>query len=92
VEVQVLSNTESKKKIINRLRTIKGHIQGIENMVENDKSCEEILIQIAAIKQSIHKAGLAIMEEHATHCFVEDESMDKEKLEELIKLIFNYTK
>ncbi|MBS7528624.1 metal-sensitive transcriptional regulator [Fusibacter paucivorans] len=87
-----MSNTDSKKKIINRLRTIKGHIQGIENMVENDKSCEEILIQIAAIKQSIHKTGLAIMEEHASHCFVEDEAMDKEKMEELIKLIFNYTK
>ena len=87
-----MGTVESKKKIINRLKTIKGHIQGIENMVEEDKSCEEILIQIAAIKQSIHKAGLAIMEEHASHCFIDDEDMDKEKLEELIKLIFNYTK
>lgn len=87
-----MATTDSKKKIINRLRTIKGHIQGIENMVESDKSCEEILIQIAAIKQSIHKTGLAIMEEHASHCFVDDEEMDKERLEELIKLIFNYSK
>lgn len=87
-----MSSPESKKKIINRLRTIKGHIQGIENMVENDKSCDEILVQIAAIKQSIHKTGLAIMETHASNCFLEDEEMDKEKLEELIKLIFNYTK
>lgn len=87
------SPEESKKKIINRLRTIKGHIQGIEKMVEEDKGCDEILIQIAAIKQSVHKTGLAIMEAHASNCFLEDqEEMDKEKLEELIRLIFNYTK
>lgn len=87
-----MSTPESKKKIINRLKTIKGHIQGIENMIENDKGCDEVLIQIAAIKQSIHKVGLAVMEEHASHCFIEDQAVDKEKMEELIKLMFNYTK
>lgn len=87
-----MSNLEEKKKIINRLKTIKGHIQGIENMVEADKNCDEILIQVAAIKQSIHKVGLAIMESHASQCFLDEDNMDKEKMEELIKLIFNYTK
>lgn len=83
---------DAKKKIINRLKTIKGHIAGIENMVENGKQCDEILIQIAAVKQSIHKVGLAIMEEHATSCFMDETTMDKEKMEELIKLMFNYSK
>jgi len=87
-----MSDQEQKKKIINRLKTIKGHIQGIENMIESDKNCDEILVQVAAVKQSIHKVGLAIMESHASQCFIEDEKMDKEKMEELIKLIFNYTK
>ncbi len=87
-----MSDQEQKKKIINRLKTIKGHIQGIENMVESNKNCDEILVQVAAVKQSIHKVGLAIMESHASQCFVEEEKMDKEKMEELIKLIFNYTK
>ena len=87
-----MSTQEEKKKIINRLKTIKGHIQGIENMVESEKGCDEILVQIAAVKQSIHKVGLAIMESHASQCVVEDDKMDKEKMEELIKMIFNYTK
>lgn len=87
-----MADQDQKKKIINRLKTIKGHIQGIENMVESEKNCDEILVQVAAVKQSIHKVGLAIMESHASSCFVEDEKMDKEKMEELIKLIFNYTK
>ncbi len=87
-----MPDTDAKKKIINRLRTIKGHIGGIENMIENDKGCDEVLVQIAAIKQSIHKVGLVIMEEHAASCFIEDKPVDKEKMEALIKLMFNYTK
>lgn len=83
---------ESKKKIINRLRTIKGHVQGIEKMVEEDKECEDILVQVAAIKQSIHKVGLAIMERQASTCFSTDDQVDKEKMEELIRLMFNYSK
>jgi DNA-binding FrmR family transcriptional regulator len=83
---------ESKKKIINRLRTIKGHVQGIEKMVEEDKGCEDVLVQIAAIKQSIHKVGLAIMEQQASSCFSPDDHVDKEKMEELIRLMFNYSK
>lgn len=85
-------NQDEKKKIINRLKTIKGHIQGIENMVESDKCCDEILVQIAAVKQSIHKVGLAVMETHASQCFIDDDKVDKEKMEELIKLMFNYSK
>ena len=86
-----MATEEQKKKIINRLKTIKGHIQGIENMVEADKGCDEILIQVAAVKQSIHKVGLAIMESHASECMMDENQMDKDKIEDLIKMIFNYT-
>ena len=87
-----MADQDEKKKIINRLKTIKGHIQGIENMVEADKCCDEILVQIAAVKRSIHKVGLAVKESHASQCFIEDDKVDKEKMEELIKLMFNYSK
>lgn len=87
-----MPDNDEKKKIINRLRTIKGHIQGIENMIESEKGCDEIMVQIAAVKQSIHKVGLAVMEAHASECMLDDEKMDKRKVEEMIKMIFNYSK
>lgn len=87
-----MPDNDEKKKIINRLRTIKGHIQGIENMIESEKGCDEIMVQIAAVKQSIHKVGLAVMEAHASECMLDDEKMDKNKVEEMIKMIFNYSK
>ncbi|SHK43907.1 metal-sensitive transcriptional regulator [Paramaledivibacter caminithermalis] len=90
-----MANENSKKKIINRLRTLKGHIAGIEKMVEEGKDCEDILIQIAAVKSSIHKIGTIIVEEHALDCLLredDDERFDKEKVKKVIKTLINYTK
>jgi DNA-binding FrmR family transcriptional regulator len=86
---------EAKQKVINRLRTIKGHIAGIEKMIEEGKSCDEVLLQIAAIKSSIHKVGVVIMEEHAMQCMVSDEKgnvANIEQMEKVIKTLLNYSK
>lgn len=90
-----MSDEKAKSGIVNRLRTIKGHINGIEKMIDDGKSCDEILLQIAAIKASVHKVGIAIMEEHAMEClFTEEdgEPVDREKMEEVIKTFVKYSK
>lgn len=90
-----MENENSKKDITNRLRTLKGHIAGIEKMVEEGKHCEDILIQISAVKSSIHKIGKIIVEEHALDCLLNeetDETLDKEKAKKIIKTLLNYTK
>ncbi|AOT70260.1 metal-sensitive transcriptional regulator [Geosporobacter ferrireducens] len=90
-----MSREQAKKDVINRLRTIKGHISGIEKMIEEDKSCDEVLLQIGAIKASIHKVGLVIMEEHAKECLInieEGESVSKEKVEKVLNTIVKYVK
>lgn len=87
--------TDSKKDITNRLRTLKGHIAGIEKMVEDGKDCEDILVQISAVKSSIHKIGMIIVEEHALDCLLNqetDEFLDKETAKRIIKTLLNYTK
>jgi len=86
---------DAKKKIINRLKTIKGHIAGVEKMVEEGKACDDILLQIAAIKSSVHKVGLVIMEEHAMNCLLLDDDgkpVDKDQMEQVIKTFVNYSK
>lgn len=86
---------DSKKKIINRLRTIKGHIAGIEKMVEENKSCDEILIQIAAIRSSVNKVGLAILESNAETCMLasdEEGKVNQEDVRKVIKSFVNFTK
>ncbi len=89
-----MAKQESQKAIINRLRTIKGHINGIEKMIEEGKTCDEILLQIAAIKSSVHKVGVVIMEEHALECLMpeEDQPVDKEQMEKVIKTFVQFSK
>jgi len=90
-----MAKEDSKKNITTRLRTLKGHISGIEKMVEEGKHCEDILIQIAAVKSSIHKIGMIIVEEHALDCLLNEEpegTLDKEKIKKIIKTLLNYTK
>lgn len=81
--------------VVGRLRTVKGHIAGIERMVGEKKSCQEILVQIAAVRASINKIGLMIVEDNALNCLagVEDgEHVDSERFEEAVKIIINYLK
>ncbi len=87
--------SEPRKKIINRLKTIKGHIAGIEKMVEDEKPCDEILIQIAAIRSSVNKVGLAILENNAESCILtsdENGNVKEEDVRKVIQSFVNFTK
>lgn len=90
-----MANEEARKSVLNRLKTIKGHIAGIEKMVEDGKCCDDILLQIAAIKSSVHKVGLMIMEENMMECLTKDQEgnpVDRNQLESLMKSLIQYVK
>lgn len=57
--------------VAKRLRRIEGQIKGIIKMVENDKPCEDILVQIGAAKSALHKTGQVILEGHLRHCVLD---------------------
>lgn len=82
---------EKKKALINRLRTIKGHINGIEKMIEEEKNCEDVLIQITAVKSSIEKVGHIIIEDHAKECLLGNIN-DKEEVERVLKTVIKFIK
>ena len=70
--------------VIKRLKRIEGQIRGLMKMVEEDKSCEEILIQIGSAKAALHKTGQVVLEGHLHHCVLdgirdgkEDETIKK---------------
>ena len=69
--------------VIKRLRRIEGQVRGLIRMVEEDKNCEEILIQIGSAKAALHKAGQVILEGHLSHCVIDGVREGKE--EETIK-------
>jgi len=69
--------------VTRRLKRIEGQIRGLIKMVENDKNCEDILIQIGSAKAALHKTGQVILESHLRHCVVEGIQDGKE--EETVK-------
>ncbi len=51
-----------------RLNKIKGQINAIDRMIDQDIPCEDILVQINAAKSALHKVGQLVLEGHLQHC------------------------
>ncbi len=79
---------EAKKKINKRLKTIEGQIRGVEKMVEEDKYCKDVLIQLLAINKSIKSVSNEIFKSHLSTCVVRDiKNDDLEVIDEVMDLI-----
>ncbi|QIB26519.1 metal-sensitive transcriptional regulator [Caloranaerobacter azorensis] len=89
--MEVIKNTND---IIVRLRRIEGQIKGIQRMVNEDKCCGDILIQIAAARSALNKVGGLILENYMKDCIKDylDENKGDEVIEELIDTMLKYTK
>lgn len=82
-------------EVLNRLRNVKGHIAGIERMVEEEQACSNILIQLSAVRASIEKTGIFILENNAMECLLNDKnasSEDRAKVEQVVKQMLTFLK
>ena len=78
---------EEKKLIINRLNRIGGQINGISKMIENDAYCNDILVQLTAVKNSVKSLSTHILENHLYTCVPKElENGDFDTIDELISL------
>jgi DNA-binding FrmR family transcriptional regulator len=55
---------------LDRLKTIEGHVRGIEKMLENGDYCIDIIRQIQAVQAALNKTSLAILDGHLNSCLV----------------------
>ena len=78
---------EDKKLIMNRLNRISGQINGISKMIESDAYCNDVLIQLSAVKNSVKSLSTHILENHLYMCVARDlENGDLDSIDELISL------
>ena len=54
--------------IINRLKSIEGHVRGVERMVENEDYCVDIVNQILAVQRALQKVNGLVLERHLNTC------------------------
>lgn len=86
---------ESDKKscqdeILGRLKKIEGQVRGVVHMIEDKRRCEDILVQVAAIKAAINQAGAQILVARLATCLEEAQVPDeriKQAVEELAPLL-----
>lgn len=78
---------EEKKLINNRLNRINGQINGIKKMIEEDRYCDDILIQLSAIDKSIKSLANVILESHIHSCVLENiQKGNTQVLDEIVDL------
>ncbi|MBE6885538.1 MAG: metal-sensing transcriptional repressor [Ruminococcaceae bacterium] len=63
---------EEYKRLIHRLNRIEGQIRGIRGMVEEDRYCPDILLQVAAVNAALNAFNKELLGEHIRSCVAED--------------------
>jgi CsoR family transcriptional regulator, copper-sensing transcriptional repressor len=77
--------TASKDQLQTRLRRIEGQVRGVSRMIDDDRWCPDILIQISAIQAALDRVALGIAEDHARLCVIGgEEEMREERTQELM--------
>ena len=62
---------EIKASNLKRLRRIEGQVRGLQRLVEEDRYCADILVQISSVQEALHSVGRALMKNHLRHCAAE---------------------
>ena len=57
-----------KRRNLTRLKRIEGQVRGIQKMVEDDRYCADVLIQISAVHEALRGVGRELMRNHLKHC------------------------
>jgi DNA-binding FrmR family transcriptional regulator len=85
--------TATKDQLATRLRRIEGQVRGIEQMVQDDRYCIDILTQISAVQAALDKVALGLLDGHARTCVVGAEGdLQEERTAELMAAIGRLTR
>ena len=80
---------EEVDKLVSRLKRIEGQVRGIQKMVEDERYCIDILVQISAVNAALKKVGMQVLKRHTTHCVADAIKKDEseQSIDELMKTI-----
>ncbi len=83
-----MRSEEEKKELLKRLRRAEGQIRGIENMIEEDAYCPDILVQVSAVTSALNSFNKELMACHMRSCVADDIRAGKdEAIDEFLKVM-----
>ena len=71
VPKDIYLDPEVEEELQNRLSRIEGHVRGIKRMLSEHASCEDLLIQLSAVRAAVNKASARLLENHLETCVAE---------------------
>ncbi|MCO6449939.1 MAG: metal-sensitive transcriptional regulator [Caldilineales bacterium] len=84
-----------KKDVSNRLRSVEGHVRGIERMVEDDVYCIDVMKQIKAVQNALERVNSLILANHLNTCVTtairSDDERERERVIGEITQVFDAT-
>lgn len=91
------ANQEVKKNLSLRLRRVEGQVRGIQKMIEEERYCPDILVQISAVHESLRSVERLLLRNHLQHCATEalrsgDQKKAQRTYEELTKLFYKHAR
>jgi DNA-binding FrmR family transcriptional regulator len=77
---------------LKRLRRIEGQVRGLQKMVDEDRYCADIMMQISSVQEALRAVGRELMRNHLRHCAstaIRSNDVDAEAMyNELVELMF----
>jgi len=85
-------NDKIKKAQLARLGRIEGQVRGVARMVEDDRYCIDVLVQLRAVQAALRKVETEVLHDHLNHCvthaFEAGSARDRQaKIDELIEVL-----
>lgn len=89
----VALDPETKQALLTRLRRIEGQVRGLQKMVEEERYCADVLMQVASVQEALRSAGRALLDNHLRHCATAairsgDPGRAEAMYEELLDLVY----
>jgi len=83
---------KEKAVLITRLRKIRGQLQAIEKMVENDTDCPEVLMQVVSVRRATKSFGDTIIQSHLHECIehAKTQAESRKKMREFSTVLERY--
>jgi DNA-binding FrmR family transcriptional regulator len=86
-----------KEANLKRLRRIEGQVRGLQKMVDEDRYCADIMVQVSAVQEALRSVGRALMRNHLQYCATQAISHGTPEeagamYDELLELIYKHAR
>jgi DNA-binding FrmR family transcriptional regulator len=80
---------EHKKAALNRLKTVRGHVEAVIGMVDDERYCPDIMKQVSALQGSLEKVNRVLLQNHVETCVLHavEEGRSGEIVDELMETL-----